>query len=406
MILELIGCYGQLSRRNIVTFGKILLYLRYILYKYTMRRNAFIVAVLFALTSFATPTTAQTTDKRERIDDINTMLERRRWGEARMALDRLSSELNPIVDYNDIVWVEYHKVRCAMELGDSEVVAAMENYLKRYPASVYRNTMQFMLACYISDSGDLARAAELFDKVDYKSLEANDKERYDMRVGYIRFLEGNYREAKHRFLQVSKVSPYYPHALYYYSYIVYREGHYIEAEEGFFQLRRYAGYEALAPFYLLQIEYRRCNYDYVISEGEALLEKASSTTRTDIVRVLAESYFIQGDYNNALKYINTYPEEMFGRQENYIRGYSLYRMTQYREAVQALSKVCGAEDALTQNASYHLADCYLNMGNKQMAADAFALAAVEGFDDTIAEDARLNLVAVCSTSRLISSRAI
>lgn len=390
MILELIGCYGQLSRRNIVTFGKILLYLRYILYKYTMRRNAFIVAVLFALTSFATPTTAQTTDKRERIDDINTMLERRRWGEARMALDRLSSELNPIVDYNDIVWVEYHKVRCAMELGDNEVVAAMENYLKRYPASVYRNTMQFMLACYISDSGDLARAAELFDKVDYKSLEANDKERYDMRVGYIRFLEGNYREAKHRFLQVSKVSPYYPHALYYYSYIVYREGHYIEAEEGFFQLRRYAGYEALAPFYLLQIEYRRCNYDYVISEGEALLEKASSTTRTDIVRVLAESYFIQGDYNNALKYINTYPEEMFGRQENYIRGYSLYRMTQYREAVQALSKVCGAEDALTQNASYHLADCYLNMGNKQMAADAFALAAVEGFDDTIAEDAHLN----------------
>ena len=355
-----------------------------------MRRNAFIVAVLFALTSFATPTTAQTIDKRERIDDINTMLERRRWGEARVALNRLSSELNPIVDYNDIVWAEYHKVRCAMELGDSEVVSAMESYLKRYPASVYKNTMQFMLACYVSDSGDVARATELFNGVDYKSLDANDKERYDMRVGYIRFLEGNYREAKHRFSQVSKVSPYYPHALYYYSYIVYREGHFIEAEEGFLQLKKYQGYEALAPFYLLQIEYRRCNYDNVIAEGEALLAKASATTRNDIVRVLAESYFIKGDYQNALQYINTYPEDMYGRQENYIRGYSLYRMAQYREAVQSLSKVCGAEDALTQNASYHLADCYVNMGNKQNAADAFALAAVEGFDDAIAEDAHLN----------------
>ena len=370
--------------------GKYLLYLRYILYKYTMRRNAFIAAVLFALASFATPATAQTTDKRERIDDINTMLERRRWGEARMALERLSSELNPIIDYNDVVWAEYHKVRCAMELGDSEVVSAMENYVKRYPASVYRNTMQFMLACYVSDAGDIARATELFNQVDYKSLEANDKERYDMRVGYIRFLEGNYQEAKHRFLQVSKISPYYPHALYYYSYIVYREGHFIEAEEGFLQLKKYAGYEALAPFYLLQIEYRRCNYDYVISEGEALLEKASASTRNDIVRVLAESYFIKGEYKNALLQINTYPEEMFGRQEYYIRGYSLYRMAQFREAVQALSKVCGAEDALTQNASYHLADCYLSMGDKQLAADAFALAAVEGFDETIAEDAHLN----------------
>ena len=355
-----------------------------------MRRNTFIVAVLFALTSFATTAAAQTTDKRERIDDINTMLERRRWGEARMELERFSQELNPVADYNDVVWAEYHKVRCAMELGDNEVVAAMESYLKRYPASIHRNTVQFMLASYVSDSGDYARAAELFEQVDYKRLEAQDRERYDMRVGYIRFLEGNYRQAKMHLVRISKISPYYPHALYYYSYIVYREGHYIEAEDGFLRLQKYPGYEALAPFYLLQIEYRRCNYDYVISEGEALLPKASYGTKADIARVLAESYFIKGDYKSALQLINTYPEELYGRQEYYIRGYSLYRMAQFREAIQALSKVCGAEDALTQNASYHLADCYLNMGDKQYAADAFAMASVEGFDDNIAEDALLN----------------
>ena len=357
-----------------------------------MRRNAFIVAVLFALSSFATITTAQTIDKRERIDDINTMLERRRWGEARMELERFGAELDPIVDYNDVAWAEYYKVLCAMELGDSEVVAAMESYVKRFPASAYCNTMQFMLACYVSDSGDLARAAELFSKVNYKSLSASDKERYDMRVGYIYFLDGNYVDAKQCFSQVSKVSAYYPHALYYYSYIVYREGHYIEAEDGFLRLRSYPGYEALAPFYLLQIEYRRGNYDYVISEGEALLNRVytSTHTRNDIVRVLAESYFVHRDYKKALSYINTYPEEMYGRQEYYIRGYSFYRMAQYREAVQSLIQVCGAEDALTQNASYHLADCYLHIGDKQYAADAFALASVEGFDEGIAEDAMLN----------------
>lgn len=354
-----------------------------------MRRNTFILAVLFALGSIAT-TTAQTLQQRESIDDINTMLERNRWGEARMALERFSSELDPIVDYNDVVWAEYYKVRCAMELGDADVVSAMENYLKRYPASPYRNDMQFMLACYVSDEGDYKQAAELFKKVNYKGLNASDKERYDMRVGYIEFLDGNYRNAKMHLVKVSKLSDLYPHALYYYSYIVYREGHFIEAEDGFLRLKEYVGYESLAPFYLLQIEYRRGNYDYVINESEALLKRASSSTRADIVRVLAESYFIKGDYKNALLQINTYPEELFGRQEYYIRGYSLYRMTQYREAVAALSKVCGAEDALTQNASYHLADCYLNLGDKQLAADAFALAAVEGFDESIAEDAHLN----------------
>lgn len=384
-----LGVYGNNRAEELCEWVKIIIFALY-LHKYTMRRNTFIVALFFALTSFATPATAQTIDKRERIDDINTMLERRRWGEARMALERFSDELNPIVDHNDVAWAEFHKVRCAMELGDSEVEAAMENYLKRYPASTYRNTMQFMLACYVSDNGDYKQASELFKKVDYKGLGASDKERYDMRVGYIRFLEGDYRKAKMHFVKVSKLSDLYPHALYYYSYIVYREGHFIEAEDGFLRLKEYVGYESLAPFYLLQIEYRKGNYDYVINEGEALLKRASSSTRADIVRVLAESYFIQGDYKNALLQINTYPEELFGRQESYIRGYSLYRMTQYREAVAALTKVCGAEDALTQNASYHLADCYLNLGDKQMAADAFALAAVEGFDETIAEDAHLN----------------
>ncbi len=371
-------------------FGKILLYLHYILYKYAMRRYSIIVAVLFALTSLATPVTAQTINKREHINDINTMLERRRWGEARMALERFGAELNPVIDYNDVVWTEYYKVRCAMELGDAEVESAMATYLKRYPASPYRNSVQFMLACYVSDAGNYTKAKELFAKVDYDALTADDKERYDMRVGYISFLDGEYRKAKHHFLQISKVSDLYPHALYYYSYIVYREGHFIEAEEGFLQLKKYVGYESLAPFYLLQIEYRRGNYDYVIREGEELLKRSSSSTRADIVRVLAESYFIKGDYKNALLQINAYPEALYGRQEFYIRGYSLYRMAQYREAVEALNKVCGAEDALTQNASYHLADCYLNLGDKQSAADAFAMASSEGFDENIAEDAHLN----------------
>jgi TolA-binding protein len=47
-------------------------------------------------------------------------------------------------------------------------------------------------------------------------------------------------------------------------------------------------------------------------------------------------------------------------------------------------------DSLTQNASYHLADCYLRINDKESAADAFSMASIEGFDSTIAENALLN----------------
>ena len=48
-------------------------------------------------------------------------------------------------------------------------------------------------------------------------------------------------------------------------------------------------------------------------------------------------------------------------------GLRLYRTARYPEAAEFLRKACGAEDALTQNASYHLADCYLRAGDTLIA---------------------------------------
>jgi tetratricopeptide (TPR) repeat protein len=65
-------------------------------------------------------------------------------------------------------------------------------------------------------------------------------------------------------------------------------------------------------------------------------------------------------------------------------------MARYKDAVEPLKRVCGADDELTQNASYHLGDCYLRMGNKSSAADAFAMASTGGYDENIARESLLN----------------
>lgn len=333
---------------------------------------------------------AQVPDKRARVEHIESMLDRNRWGDARVALLEFEKGLDPITDRRDVEWVEYHKVLCAMELGSGDVEALMESYVERFPASIYRNKMSFIMACYECDKGNLNRANELFDEVDYKALDARERERYDIRVGYIRFVEGKYNNAHNHFQKINPLSEYYPHALYYTSYIAYSEGRNKEAEQSFKVLAKYEPYDQLAPFYLLQLEYRKGNYDYVIKEGERLMSLASENTYADLVRIIAESYFINGDYANAIRYISQYPAEKVARQEHYIKGYSLYRLARYDMAIEPLAKVCGADDALTQNASYHLGDCYLRVNNKRSAADAFAMAAVESFDDSIARDALLN----------------
>lgn len=355
-----------------------------------MKKSIISFAILLLSAVTAVDSVAQVPAHRERVADIETMLERGRWGEARVALERYRRNLDPIKDVRDIEWSRYHTVRCAVELGASDAELLMEDFINNYPASVYRNSITFMRACYVCDGGDLSRAREIFDDVDYKGLNSKEKERYDIRVGYIRFVDGDDVAAEKHFRKITRLSEYYPHALYYRSYIAYKQDRSSEAYKGFEELAAYDIYADLAPYYMLQIEYRNGRYDSVIAQGEQLLKKASTETYADLVRIIAESYFVKGDYANAIRYMANYPEDKCSRQENYIRGYSYYRMARYNDAVKPLSAVCGAEDALTQNAAFHLGDCYVRLKNKRLAAEAFSMASVEGFNEKIAEDAMLN----------------
>ncbi len=350
-----------------------------------------ITLALFSLLALA-PSVAEAaaTSPDARRGNIEELIERKRWADAKLSLLEYRSQLDAVTDLYDLEWADYNLVCCQVELGSAEAEQLMLGFMKRYPSSQQANRMRFMLACYHSDNGDFEAAEPLFDEVDYEALNAREKERYDIRLGYIRFVKGDYLTASNCFANVSVKSEYYDHALYYTSYIDYHSGRYAEAKSGFEQLKTSDAYCQVVPYYLLQIEYREQNYDYVVAEGERLLSTSTRAVHADLVRIIAESYFIKGNYSQALKYIAQYPAEQYGRQENYIKGYSLYRLARYRDAIEPLRNVCGAMDSLTQNASYHLADCYLRINDKESAASAFSMASIEGFDNTIAENALLN----------------
>ena len=164
------------------------------------------------------------------------------------------------------------------------------------------------------------------------------------------------------------------------------------ARAGFTELSRSAAYGAVAPFYLLQIEFNEGNYRYVVTTGGSLIDRAAGERRTELERIVAEGWFHLGDYGRTEEFLDAYRRSggEMGRNENYLLGYSLYRQARYDEARPCLQQVCGADDALTQNASYHLADCYLRGGDKRRAMQSFAMAANEAFDAAIAEDALFN----------------
>ncbi len=314
------------------------------------------------------------------------------WMEARTELQSVKAVLSPVTDRFHIERVDYYLALCDAELKLKDAEGRLKRYLADYGYSPHTNDIKFALASMYSSNGENELAASELEKVNYERLDPTQKDKYNLRMGYKFFMDGDYPQAEQYFSRIGAGGDYADHATYYKSYIAYSRGDVNVARNGFASLASGSLYSELMPYYLLQLDFKDGDYRSVVSKGDALVSQTTSEHAQQIHRMMAESWFQLDDYSAAVKYMNAYKSmggEM-GRVENYIMGYSLHRQTLYVDATPYLREVCGADDLLTQNASYHLADCYLHAGDKTNAMHSFAMAANSGFDSDIAEDALFN----------------
>ena len=331
------------------------------------------------------------TDIKRETERAISLVEHGRYAEARHSLTLLRKQV-AIDDEVLVRHIDFELAVCAAELRDNEAEKIMLAFLRRYPESVHVNDVRFMLAMYYCEREDYTAARNYLDKVSYKALTVENKERYNMRMGYIEFTSGNYDKAYKLFSTLSPTGNYADHAIYYKSYIHYSRGEYKEAYKGFASLQKSDNYAKVIPYYLFQIEFARGNYKYVVDNGDKLLAQSVEVERTELMRVVAEAWYRLQGYNKSYLYMSMYERAggKMGREENYILGYSAYRSTDYAKAIDALRKVVEGSDELSQNASYHLADCYIRRDDKRQAIHAFAMAADEKYNNEISEDALFN----------------
>ncbi len=334
---------------------------------------------------------AETIDFKRETERAVSLIEHGRYADARHSLTILRQQVS--VD-NEVLMrhIDFQLALCAAELRDNAAEQIMLAFLRRYPESVHVNDVRFMLAMYYCEREEYKEARKYLDQVSYKALTVDNKERYNMRLGYIEFASGNHDKAYKLFSTLSPTGNYADHAVYYKSYIHYARGEYKEAYKGFDSLRNSDNYSKVIPYYLFQIEFARGNYQYVVKSGDELLQKSVDVERTELMRVIAEAWYRLQGYNKSFLYMSMYQRSggKMGREENYILGYSAYRSTDYATAIEALRKVVEGGDELSQNASYHLADCYIRRDDKRQAIHAFAMAADEKYNNEISEDALFN----------------
>lgn len=357
-----------------------------------MRSSKKIALVLLFLVATVGNVVAQVPDVDSRIVDARDMLDRKCWGEAQIILEGLADDI-PQSRVRDLEWVEFELVRCAVELGVANVEDMANDFIATYPSSIYANEVYFIKAISKMVAGSYDAAEEAFMQVEHRRLDARDRECYEICLGAIYFQRADYPQAEVHLNRVGEQSIYYPHVIYFKSYIAYTRGDNATARRGFEEIANHDSYKDLVPFYLLQLDYRDGNYADVVRRGVPLMAVASTKTRDDLIRVIAESNFLLEEYEDVVRYMSAeYAGREMTRQESYIYGYALYRVPRYEEASTYLEAAAGGNDELAQNASYHLGGCLLELGDKAGAAEAFLVASSDSFNPEIQEDALLNYV--------------
>ncbi len=353
-----------------------------------MRRTLYLLAAAVTISWTAE---AQTIATKDHYATGKQLYDSGRWSAAQYEFETAAEQLGP--DETSLrIELETLAAFCAAKLGQPDAGDRLWALLENYPSSPYTNEVRFRAGVYEYDTGWYADALVLLTAVNRNQIPKSDLDEYRFKTGHSYFETGDYENAQRELRKVASNSIYGPHAEYYLAYMDYDRGDYEKAKQGFYNLSAHPSYEKLIPYYLLQIEFLEGNYSYVIEHGEPLIPHTAMPRKAELAKMTAQSWFYLDGFSKALAYMKMYQElggEM-GREENYLVGYSYYRETLYRDAAEYLAKAAGADDRLSQNASYHLADAYLRLGDKQRAMQSFSIASAPGYDDKIAEDALFN----------------
>lgn len=271
----------------------------------------------------------------------------------------------------------------------------MRAFLDREPQSALAPQLDFQHALNRFESGDYSGALSALDGISVMDLMKGQHDEYLFKRAYCALETGDLRKAEEHFTACSRrpVSDYTAPARYALGYIRYGQKDFQNAQRWLEQAALDERFKDVAEYYILECRFMLKDHDYVVKNGETMYEKIPSDRKTHLARIIAESFLVKGDVENALKYYDLGTEDVNGaktRSDWFFSGSVLYAVDDYEGAIENYSKMTERTDSLGQIANYHLGFSYIQTHNKVAALEAFKDAAHADFDKAITEDACFN----------------
>lgn len=286
----------------------------------------------------------------------------------------------------------YYVANAAVRLNQLGADKLMENFVEKYPTSTKRNSAYADVAEYYFETGKYPYALKWYKRVDQNSLSQSEKDKFNFNYGYALFSSKNSKEAETYLNKVTNSPVYGSQAKYYLGYIAYQQDDYAGANQRFDQITDQKVLEEKLSYYQADLNFKLGNFEEAIALAKKQMQKADRQEKSELNKIIGESYFNLNQYENAIPYLLDYQGRngKFSNTDYYFLGYSYYKQGDYANAIQQFNKIIGGTNSVSQNAYYHLAECYLKLDKKPEALNAFRNASQMEFTPEIQKDAFLN----------------
>ncbi len=200
----------------------------------------------------------------------------------------------------------YYIANCAIRLNQLNADVLMEDFVEDYPTSTKQNQAYTEVASYYFDQGKYAQALKWFDKVNEADMSNTDRERYNFQKGYSYFNAGDKKQADKYFNKVLNSKEYGSQAKYYLGFIAYENDNYKDANQYFGQVEDQEQYKEKMSYFQADMNFKLGNFQKAIDLGEPQLAKSSPAERSELNKIIGESYFNLKQYDKAIPYLKEY----------------------------------------------------------------------------------------------------
>lgn len=288
----------------------------------------------------------------------------------------------------------YYSAICALELFNENAEYKLTEFIAHHPTSARIGRAYFQLGRLQFRERDYRKALSSFLEVNRFDLSPDERMEYNFKLGFAYMKKGETANAKKLLANVKNANNKYSiPATYYYGHLAFEEDNYDEALQEFEKIKDDRSFRRIIPYYLIHIYYYQEKYNRILETGPELYQDATHRRKSEIARIIGDAYYRNHEYEKALEYLEEYKRSTrhsLSREDNYQIGYAYFKIDNCEAAINHFQDVITVEDSLSQNAYYHLADCYLKTDQKKYAANAFLSAYKMDFDKDIKEDALFN----------------